>query len=382
MTRKRKIRFGIVGYGNIGRTHVETLSRGAINNASVAAVVSQSAASLPEDVARVATVNTLLTDDLVDAVIVATPTMSHVEIGHEVLASGKHLIMEKPIAMSVAGAAGLVASVPQGTTAAVMLNQRYEPTYRKIQEIVESGALGRLVRFNWLMTAWYRPDVYFQVSSWRGTWPGEGGGVLMNQCIHNLDVLQWILGKPASVVADARFGKFHQIDVEDEVSALFNYADGMSGVVVVSTGEAPGCNQLNIVGDLASLQYDGETLRIFQADGSVAEHCASTDEMFGVPNFSSNVVEVETSVDQHISVLQDVVDSILDGKPPATPLASGLDSIELANAMLLSAWERRWITLPLDPEVYQAQLDVRIKNSALREAKGVEVHIDMDASYR
>ncbi len=376
------VRFGIVGYGNIGRAHAATLAGGEVDRARLTAVVTRGDAEVPAGVVRFTSVEDLLAGDLVDAVIVATPTMTHADAGVAVLAAGKHLVIEKPIAMSLATARELVDAVPGGVKAAVMLNQRYHPAYREIKNVVARGELGRIVRFSWLMTAWYRPDVYFLVSRWRGTWPGEGGGALMNQCIHNLDVLQWVLGLPESVMADVRFGKYHSIDVEDEVTAMTTGPDGMSGVVVASTGEAPGMNQLDIVGDRGALHFDGSKLTLHSTDQSVAEHCSTTREMFGMPDYQTREVPVGPDLNQHACVLQNVADAILDDTPLATPLPEGLGSIELANAILLSAWDDRRIDLPLDAERYQSQLDARLSASSLRDPQDIDVHIDMDASYR
>ena len=377
-----EVRFGVVGYGNIGQTHVATLTGGAVERARVTGVVTAGDTPLPAGVTRYTTLEDMLNVDTTDVVLIATPTMTHPNLGMDTLAAGRHLVMEKPVAMSALQARRLIEAVPDGVQAAVMLNQRYHPVYREIKNIVSAGDLGRVVRFNWIMTGWYRPDVYFLVSSWRGTWPGEGGGALLNQCIHNLDVLQWVLGLPESVVADVRFGKFHEIDVEDEVTAMLSYADGATGVVVASTGEAPGMNRLDIVGDRGTLSFDGERLSVEISQQSVSEHCASTREMFGVPEFAEQEVLVRAELNQHACVLQDVVDAVLDGSTLATPLAEGVGSVELANAMLLSAWEERRVSLPLDAEHYQSGLDARVAASGFREAQTIEVHIDMDASYR
>ncbi|MGI9322290.1 MAG: Gfo/Idh/MocA family protein [Pseudomonadales bacterium] len=374
--------FGVVGYGNIGRTHVATLASGAVKRARVSSVVARGDADLPDGVKRHATLDDLLAANEVDAVIVATPTMTHPSVGLAVLAARRHLVMEKPVAMSVQEVQQLVAAVPDGIHAAAMLNQRYHPFYRKIKTIIASGELGRIVRFNWIMTAWYRPDVYFLVSPWRGTWQGEGGGALLNQCIHNLDVLQWLLGLPESVVADIGCGKFHDIEVEDEVSAILSYPDGASGVLVASTGEAPGMNRFDIVGDRGTLRFDGETLTLLTSDQSVSEHCASTREMFSLPEFRQQDISVGTEDNQHACVLQDLVDAVLDGKPLATQLSEGVGSVELANAILLSAWEDRRVKLPLDAGRYQSMLDERIASSGLREPLDINVDIDMEASYR
>ena len=376
------VRCAVVGYGNIGQTHVRALLDGAIPRAQLSALVSRKQQALPSTVRQYQTLSELLAADIADLVIVATPTMTHPQVAQAVVEAGRHLLVEKPVAMSLQQAQALVAAVPAGCQAAVMLNQRYHPVYAQMKDIVASGVLGPIRRFNWLMTTWYRPDVYFQVSDWRGTWPGEGGGALMNQCIHNLDVLQWIVGMPDAVVADARFGKYHDIEVEDEVSALLTYANGCSGVLVASTGEAPGINRFDIIGDGGSLQFDGETLILQRADQPVPQHCATTREMFGLPGFTATEVACPQTESQHVRVLSDVVASILDDVPQTMPLQAGLASIELANALLLSAWRDQRVSLPLDAGAYERALSQRIASSALRTAQDLEAEVDMNASYR
>lgn len=382
------LRFGIHGFGNIGRTHLKTLTSDLVPAASVSALVARQGADLPADVARYDTLDELLSDDQVDAVIVATPTHDHVAAGLKVLQAGKHLLMEKPIAPSVGQARALLQACTPGLCAAVMLNQRHHPAYRHIKSLLGQAELGTLRRFSWMMTAWYRPDIYYQVSAWRGTWPGEGGGALLNQCIHNLDVLQWLLGMPDSIVAQASYGKFHDIDVEDEVSALFSYGrsgeavDALSGVLVASTGEAPGINRLDIVGDEGSLSFDGQTLTLQRADEPISRHCAETRDMFGVPVFTTEEQVPETGGNQHAAIFNNFTDAVLNGADLETPLATGLDSLALANAILLSDWQDKRVHLPLDEAAYETELTARTSASALRTPKDIPVNIDMDKSYR
>ena len=176
------VRFGIIGFGNIGQTHAQTLISGTVPGAELTAIVSsKNDVAIEQNISVYENIEALVAAQEVDAVIVATPTMGHVSAAEQVFAAGLHLVMEKPVAMSVGQIEALLAKQPAGCVAAVMLNQRYHPVYSRIQELVGAGELGQLSRFSWQMTAWYRPDVYYQVSSWRGTWPGEGGGALVNQ---------------------------------------------------------------------------------------------------------------------------------------------------------------------------------------------------------
>ena len=373
------VRIGVIGLGNIGQQHAKLLAGGEIAGAELGAVCARASdfdAPCFEDH------DALLQSGLVDAVLIATPTMSHPQMGHPTLEAGLHLLMEKPLAMSIGQARDLVLSAPSGVQFAVMLNQRFHSAYRRIKHLLDEGRIGLLKRFAWNMTAWYRPDVYYKVSRWRGTWPGEGGGLLINQCIHNLDVLQWLVGMPDSVYAIAGFGKYHEIHVEDEVTATLQFQDGLTGTITASSGEAPGINQLDLVGDRGTIRYDGEQIRLYEAGMSVAEHCAHTLDMFGMPAFSEHLIGPEQRVNQHGAVLQNFVNAIGEDEPLETPASAGLNSIELANAMLFSAWRGEAVSLPLDAEAYETALYQRIEASSLREPAALEANIDMEKSYR
>ena len=222
------VRIGIVGLGNIGQQHAKLLSGGGVEGAELAAVCARGDGSgapfgVPYGVPCFTDPEALFDSGLVDAVLIATPTQTHPEIGRAALKRGLHVLMEKPLAMSADQAWDLVSAAPERVQFAVMLNQRFHPAYARIKTILEEGRLGALQRFAWTMTGWYRPDVYYKVSKWRGTWPGEGGGLLINQCIHNLDVLQWLVGLPGGVFAVAGFGRYHEIEVEDEVTATLRF---------------------------------------------------------------------------------------------------------------------------------------------------------------
>lgn len=390
------VRLGVVGLGNIGNAHCQMLLQGAVSRVELAAVASTSTPSAKnsiEDanqdagygVPHFSDYQALLTSGLVDAVLVATPTYSHPEIGRRVLEAGLHLLMEKPVAMSVVQAQSMLDVQPADLKFAVMLNQRFHPHYRQIHRLVQSQAIGRLTRVAWTMTAWYRPDIYYQVSRWRGTWPGEGGGLLINQCIHNLDVLQWIAGLPSQVIASGGFGKYHSIEVEDELTAMLTYEDGVTGVLVASSGEAPGINQLDIVGDRGTIRFDGTQVHLMTTDESVNTHLRETSDMFGMPVFDSSNLKVDAQSspnDQHAAVVQNFVDSILDDAPLLTDAREGLASIQLANSLLLSAWTEQPVALPMNADLYETLLQKRISAAALREPSDQQVQINMDDSYR
>lgn len=388
---ERSVRLGLVGTGNIGGIYIRMLQEGRVERVQLTAACSRSKAQ-DFGVPHFDDLDALLSSGLCDALLIATPTMLHPQMWRQAAAKGLHLLVEKPLAMSVAQAQ-LMLEAPversglsdqRAPKRAVMLNQRFHPHYARIRSLIDADELGSISRVSWTMTAWYRPDIYYQVSSWRGTWPGEGGGLLINQCIHNLDVLQWLVGLPSEVSASAAFGKYHAIDVEDEFTATLTFGSGATGVVVASSGEAPGINQLDIVGDRGTIRFDGEELLLYRADQSVAEHARETSEMFGMPNFDAVCVSTENAgaANQHAHVVQNFVNAILDDEPLLTPAAEGLASLQLANGILLSAWEGKPIELPLDARRYEQELQKRVRQGSLRRPSSRKADIDVEKSFR
>ena len=375
-------RTGVIGAGNIGRQHIELLQSEEISGAVLSATASRSEGPIAADVPHFLDAETMLASGLVDAVLIASPTMSHTEHALTAFKHGVHVLMEKPVAMSAGETQALIAARPKGVQFAVMLNQRFHPAYARLKQLLQAEVLGRLQRFSWTMTAWYRPDIYYRVSSWRGTWPGEGGGLLINQCIHNLDILQWLFGLPASLSATIGFGRYHDIEVEDDVTSVMQYDGGVNGVLIASSGEAPGFNRLDIVGDRGRICWDDKAITLTTTAESVSEHCATTREMFGMPVFTSETLEINLMVNQHGVLIQNFVDALNGDQTLLTPAEEGLGSLQVANAMLLSAWEGSAVKLPVDTGHFDQQLNERIASSSLRSPEDLEVDIDMSKSYR
>ncbi len=384
------VRFAVVGTGNIGQQHINLLQSGKIEGATLAATVSRSGAQLGAQtrdssdisVPHFTSLESLLEAECCDAVLIATPTMDHVNAARLAARRGLHVLLEKPIAMSVGQSQALIDEIPESIQFAVMLNQRFHPAYAAIKQLLDEKRIGTIQRYTWTMTAWYRPDVYYKVSRWRGTWPGEGGGLLINQCIHNLDIIQWLFGLPQEISAKVAFGRYHDIDVEDEVTAMMRYESGIIGLLQASSGEAPGINRLEIIGDIGVLSWNDTELTLQQADQSVSEHCATTREMFGMPSFTSQTLDLACGVNQHAQVIQNFVDALTKGSSLLTPAREGLGSLELANGMLLSQWDDQTVALPIDCQRYERLLSERVASSGLREAQDIEVEIDMEKSYR
>lgn len=378
------IRLGVIGLGNIARQHIANIQSGQAGPFAITAVCSRSSAEYAQSqgLQYFAKPQELISSGLCDAVLIATPTFDHVTSGALALQAGLHVMMEKPVGLSVAEGEQLLALQGNDQVFALMLNQRTDPLFLLMRERILAGDLGEITRTHWTMTNWFRPEVYFQVSDWRATWRGEGGGLLVNQCIHNLDIFQWLCGLPARIRAHCRFGRYHDIEVEDEATAYLEYPNGASGVFIGSTGEAPGINRLDIVGDRGSLSFDGERLTLRQNTPATSEYSRQTRDMFGIPELTETDITPDRQVNQHALVMANFARAISRGDPLLAPASDGLASLALANAMLLSTWETREVTLPLDSAAYQQALEQRLANSRLRRKAQIDANIDMSASYR
>ena len=327
---------------------------------------------------------TMIRSGQVDAVLVATPHYDHTTIGVDALQNGLHVLLEKPISVHKADCQKLIDAY-QGREGkqvfAAMFNQRTDPHYQAIRRIVQSGELGELTRVNWIITDWFRTETYYASGGWRATWAGEGGGVLLNQCPHNLDLLQWIVGMPSRVTAFCGFGKHHDIAVDDEVTAYLEYPTGATGVFVTTTGEAPGTNRLEIAGDRGKVVLENGEIRFTRTEESV-EHIKQTSphSFASVPVWNCEV-PVKGNGGQHKAILQNFADAIEIGAELIAPAIEGIHSVELANSMILSGLENRPVEIPLDASVYEDRLRKLIANST-HQKKTVDVTaVDMAASF-
>ncbi|WP_371193794.1 Gfo/Idh/MocA family protein [Glaciecola sp. SC05] len=378
------VNIGVVGLGNIAKQHINNIVNNRVEGANLVAICSRSPSSLSAElgVSHYTDYKSMIDASCIDAIIIATPTLTHFEVAKYALQKRLHVMLEKPMGLSSYEGEQLLAYQNVGTQFALMLNQRTDPTFLRMKQIVDSGLLGDIQRTHWTMTNWFRPEIYFQVSDWRATWKGEGGGLLVNQAIHNIDVFQWICGLPSEICAFCEFGKHHDIEVEDQVSAFFRYQNGATGGFIGSTGEAPGFNRFEIVGDKGALLFDDGQLSVIINSQSSVEFNQQTNDMFGIPLSETSVIRIEESVNQHAAVMNNFVQAILQGESLIAPAADGLASLDMANAMLLSTWTNQSVTLPLNRQVYQNRLNEKIKGSALRAKSTRQAKIDMSASYR
>ena len=382
-----EVRIGVIGLGTMGSGHIANIEKGLVKNARLAAVCD----IVPEKMEKFegkckcyADSRDLIRSGEVDMVMIETPHYAHTTIGIDSLTCGVHTLVEKPISVHKADCQRLIAAhKDKKVLFGAMFNQRTDPHYVKLREIIASGQLGEITRVNWIITNWFRSQYYYDCGGWRATWKGEGGGVLMNQCPHQLDLMQWLFGMPSSVRAFCDLGKWHDIEVEDNVTAYLKYPNGATGVFITTTGEAPGTNRLEVC---------GENGRIVVEDGKITwkrnvvgqgEFLRTTDKMFGAPETWTIDIPAKDNGPQHVGILQNFVDAVLTGSPLVAPAEEGIKSVELANSMLYSSLKGKTVELPLDPAAFERTLKGLIKNSKRGDKKPVKAAkaADLSASF-
>jgi predicted dehydrogenase len=360
------VRIGLVGLGNMGKAHRASLRAHKVEGLELTAICDR-AESLPEPVAGEAQFtdfDTMLASKMIDAVLIATPHYFHTTMGIAALKAGLHVMVEKPLSVHKADCERLIAAhQTPGQIFGAMFQLRTDPIYQQIKSLISEGELGDIRRILWDCTDWFRTEAYYGSGGWRATWKGEGGGVLLNQCPHNLDLFQWLFGMPEEVTGFCQFGRYHDIEVEDDVTAYFRYASGTHATFITSTGEAPGRNLLQISGERGLLTLEGRTLRLLRNREAMSTFSAATSAGFAKPESWAVDVPVPAGAASHNEVLQNFTDAIRHGAPLIAPAAEGINSIELANAILLSAWEKRSLPLPISSAAYEAALQHRIATS-------------------
>jgi predicted dehydrogenase len=372
-----KVRLGIIGIGNMGTGHAQRLLKGSAPRIELTALCDPDPARLAAfaGLKHFADSAAMIRSGAVDAVLIATPHYAHTTIGIDALAQGLHVLVEKPISVHKADCERLIAAYEarprRGQVFAAMFNQRTDPHYQELKKLIDSGKLGELRRITWIMTDWYRTHAYYASGGWRATWKGEGGGTLLNQCPHNLDLWQWLFGMPTAVRAHCGFGRWHDIEVEDQVTAYLEYGTRASGVFIATTGESPGTNRLEIAGENGRVLVEDGRLRWTRNLVGMGEFSRTTTEVWSRPPTEEVVIEVQGHGEQHDGVLRNFADAILDGAALIAPATDGIRSVELANAMIASGWSDGTVALPLDGKAYEQRLARAIAESKL-EKKTVE----------
>jgi predicted dehydrogenase len=380
------VRIGVVGVGNMGGVHGTTLTEGKVPGAVLAAICDTDAARFEKfpDVPSFATHTEMIASGLIDAVLVATPHYDHVPIGIDTLNAGLHVLVEKPLAVTKLQATQLIAASEANSSCifSAMFNQRTDARYRALKRMIDDGELGKINRINWIITNWFRTEAYYAGGDWRATWSGEGGGVLMNQCPHQIDLWQWLFGMPSKVRTFAQLGRFHNIEVEDDVTAYFEYENGTTGVFITTTGEAPGTNRLEIAAENGKVVIEGDGVTFLRNETPSMEFLKTSDKPFGCPKNEAVEIKLEEPGEQHLGIMKNFVAAIHGDASLIAPGEEGIHMVELANAMLYSGLHDTTVTLPLDAELYEKHLQKLVADSKfVKQTVTTDGSVDMSDSF-
>ena len=379
----KTIRLGIIGIGNMGSEHCRLILGGKCPEIHLAAVADPrperrdwAEKTLPG--AQVFRDGQALIDSgCCEAVLIAAPHYQHESLAVAALEAGLHVLCEKPAAVQADRAEKMIrAAEKAGKTLTFMFNQRTNCVYRGMKRLLDSGELGALKRMNWIITDWYRTQQYYDSGSWRATWAGEGGGVLLNQCPHQLDLLIWLCGMPCAVTAQCREGKWHHIEVEDDVSALLEFPGGATGVFVASTGDLPGTNRLEIDCEKGKLVCEDGQVKLWKLNVNEREVCFSSDDPWYKGEVQTDVVRTDGENPQHAGVINAFAAHLLRGEKPVAEAEDGLRALQLSNAIHLSGWTGKRVEIPAPAEEFNRELAKRIAGSRLRNTPDITYETD------
>ncbi|KAB8139318.1 Gfo/Idh/MocA family oxidoreductase [Gracilibacillus oryzae] len=384
------VKVGVIGIGNMGRSHAKNLNQGDVKGAILTAVCDASEQqlewaknNLTNEIEIYQDEDKFLNEADIDAIIIATPHYFHPTTAMIAFAKGIHVMLEKPAgtyAKNVKEMNDL--AMESDVVFSMMYNQRTNPLFQKLRKMIHSGELGEIRRTNWIITDWYRSQSYYDSSKWRATWDGEGGGVLLNQAPHQLDLWQWTTGlMPKKVRAFASLGKYHDIEVEDDVTAYVEYENGATGVFITSTGEAPGTNRFEITGDRGKIVVENNKLTFFRLTESEREFNKVDKTGFGRPECWEIEIPVTGDYPGHLGVLQNWIDAIQNGTPLLAPGIEGIKGLEISNAIYLSAWLGEMVELPVDPDLYLEKLREKIRLSTFQKEEVTNVTLDVEKSH-
>lgn len=385
---ERKLKFGIIGVGNMGTSHIRFYTEERLPEMELTAVadidsemLDRAKKSLP-NIAVFDTASELIHSGLCEAIVVATPHYDHPPIAIEALEAGLHVLIEKPAGVYTKQVREMnEVAKKAGKTFCIMYNQRANPMYQKIKELVDSGVYGEMRRFNWIITDWFRGQSYYDSGSWRATWAGEGGGVLLNQCPHNLDLWQWICGMPSKVRAFCHEGKWHDIEVEDDVTIYVEYPNSATGVFITSTGDCPGSDRLEITLDGARIVCSDGDLQVYELEEKTSVFSATVKDGFKKVQGRFIDVDYEGENTQHVGILNNFAANILHGEELLAKGEEGINGLTISNAAHLSSWLDKEITLPLDEDFFLAELNKKIAASKTKTVTATRKVEDLSGTY-
>jgi len=374
-----KVRLGIIGIGNMGSGHFKNILEGKVPEMEVTAVADRQEGRrawakehLPESVVVFEEGKDLIAAGVCDGVLIAVPHYQHPELTIDAMNHGLHVMCEKPAGVYTKQVREMNEAAKKcDRVFGMMFNQRTNCIYRKMHELVTGGELGAIKRVNWIVTDWYRTQSYYDSGSWRATWDGEGGGVLLNQCPHNMDLIQWICGMPSKVQAFCHNGKWHDIEVEDDVTAYLEYPNGATGVFVTTTADAPGTNRFEITLEMGKLVCENGKLMLHKLAENERTFCKTAKGGFDTPECTVTEVETDGENEQHVGVLKAFAGRILHGTPLIAEGLEGINGLTLSNAMHLSSWLKKEVEIPFDEDLFLEELNKRRSESGKKEGTGV-----------
>jgi len=386
----KKVRIGIIGIGNMGSSHAKNLIDKKIEGAELTAVcdikperLKWAKDTLGESIALFEDSASLFASKSVDAIIIATPHYDHSPLAIQGFDNGLHVLTEKPAGVYTKQVREMnEASLKSDRVFGIMYNQRTNPLYEKLKDLIQNGELGEVRRTNWIITNWYRSQHYYNSGGWRATWAGEGGGVLLNQDPHQLDLWQWICGMPIRVRAFCGFGKYHKIEVEDDVTAYVEYANGATGVFVTTTGEAPGTNRFEVTGDNGKIVVEDDKLTFWRNRVFDGKLVMESDSPFAKPECWKCEIPVNGENLQHVGIIRNWVKAIQTGSKLLAPGEEGIKGLTLSNAMLLSAWTDNWVELPMNEDLFYEKLQEKIKTSNYKKETLDNKTFDLKNTYK
>lgn len=388
--RMNKVRIGIIGLGNMGSGHARYLVQGEVEGAVLAAVADSreerlnwAAQELGSEVALFKDYHEMLQSEHIDGVLICTPHYSHPEQATEALQAGLHVLIEKPAGVYTKQVREMnEAAAASGKVFGIMYNQRTNPLYRKLKDLVDSGELGEIRRTNWIITDWYRPQSYYDSGGWRATWAGEGGGVLINQDPHQLDLWQWTTSMmPKRMRAFCSFGKFRNIEVENDVTAYVEYENGATGLFVTSTFETPGTNRFELSGERGKIVVENGAITFWRTRVSESDFNRTYTGGFGQPECWKIDIPIEGRHDEHKGITQNWVNAILKGTPLLAPGEEGIHGLMLSNAMLLSTWLDDWVDLPINEDLFYEKLQEQISKSKTTKSSDAYRTLDVSGTH-
>ncbi len=397
----RQVKLGIIGMGNMGSSHFKEIIAQADCELVVTAIADRIDAKLdaakksvekhnsehPERTIPMPTTfsegSDLIASGTCEAILIAVPHYDHPTLAIQAFKAGLHVMCEKPAGVYTLQVREMMEEADKHPELkfGMMFNQRTNCVYRKMKEIIDSGELGEIRRTNWIITDWYRPQAYYDSGDWRATWAGEGGGVLLNQCPHNLDLWQWICGMPVMIDAKMHFGRLHDVEIEDEVTAYVEYANGAIGTFITTTGEFPGANRFEVVCDGGTLICENNKLILRKLDTFESEFTRTNTAIFGKPKCVTSEVETDGLNLQHKAVRNAFAAAILRDEPMVADGREGINGLMISNGMHLSAWTGKAVELPFDEQLFKDLLMEKVKTSKHKDAVANTAVADLSDTY-